>query len=751
MLSHKKEEHTLWYCYPAENFNEALPMGNGRIGACIYGGVATETISLNEDTLWSGYPKEIAKENYPEIYRKAAALCQEDRMGEAQRLLEHNFGDYLVQMYLPLGRLKIETGHTEKYASYRRELQIDKGIHKVTYHIGDKKYKRECFVSHDAQVLVVHLTCSHPASICLSAWLESELQAECQAIHGVLTMEGYAPDCAAPYGDSYKSADYQIYAGDPAHKGMGFAAMLKSRVSGGRNRQDGRCAMISDADEVTLYVAARTAFEAWNRHPSDSAVDYRKRCLADLYMAGEKTYNVLQKQHIAFWKTLYDRCGISLNSSVGSRKPTNERLKLLAEGEEDNALYALLFNYGRYLAVSASWKGTQPMNLQGIWNEKLIPPWNCNYTLNINTEMNYWPLLACGLHECYEPLIQMVKELAESGRVTARVYYEAEGWVCHHSTDLWRLTHPGTNRLKGNAQWGFWNMASGWLAVMLWNYYRYTNDIEYLTSIYPVMDAAALFYRQLLSEQDGELVLSPSASPENNYLQNGEVYALDRSTAMTQEILWDLFAAVAQAQDILGHKNEYAGYLPRLKKPQIQNDGFLCEWDSRHAVWDPQHRHLSHLYGLFPANQFQEEEKEAARKVLEQRGDGGTGWSLAWKINLWARLGEGEKALKLLHNQLTPIHGQCDSNDYPGGSYPNLLCAHPPFQIDGNFGAVSGMIEMLVQMDGNGAPVLLPALPKKWKNGTVKGICMPGGKKVSFKWVDGKVTEYQLEKTEIKI
>lgn len=744
-MNSKMSEHTLWYQKPADNFNEALPLGNGRIGACVYGRTDNETISLNEDTLWSGYPKEIAKENFPDIYKKAVSLCEEGRVKEAQKLLEDKFGDYLVQMYLPLGRLRIDMKHTGEINGYKRELRIDRAVHKVVYDIQGREYIRECFVSHDAQVVVIHFNCSQPAGISFSAWLESDLKCKYEITDNIMCMEGHAPNCFAPYRDSYKSTDYQIYAESPAEKGMGFAAMLGVDVSGGLIENDGGKLSITNADEVTLYVAARTAFEGWNKHPSGSKVDYKKECLSDLSKACKFSYHQLLKQHLASHGKLYDRCGISLNSSSNSGKPTDKRMELLAAGEEDNALYALLFNYGRYLAISASREGTQPMNLQGIWNEKLLPPWNSNYTLNINTEMNYWPLLVCGLPECYTPLIRMTQELAESGGVTARVYYDADGWVCHHSTDIWRLTHPGTNRLPGNAQWGFWNMASGWLAVMLWDYYRYTGDKIYLKNIYPVMEGAALFYRQLLTEKEGKLILSPSTSPENNYIQNGEVHAIDHSTAMTQEILYDIFSAVSQTQQILGLEDQYAELLPRLKKPQVQKDGLLCEWDEEHEVWDMHHRHLSHLYGLFPSNQFDEEQKKAAGKVLEQRGDGGTGWSLAWKINLWARLGDGERALKLLNHQLRPVPGNCDSTEHTGGSYPNLLCAHPPFQIDGNFGAANGIVEMLVQTDCNGNPVLLPALPESWKEGKVRGICLPGGKKVSFGWSDGKITDAYFE------
>lgn len=737
-------EHTLWYEKEAKNFNEALPLGNGRMGACEYGGLEENTVSLNEDTLWSGYPREPAGEAYPEIYGRAGELCRNGKFAEAQELVENKFGDYLVQMYLPLGRLKIRHVHPGPVSGYRRELHLDEAVHRVAYRCGGREYVRESFVSPVSQVYVLRLGCSEPGGISFTAWLESPLRNTVSREGGALLLTGHAPNCVSGYGKGYPSTDCQIYSENPAEQGMGFAAALSLRAAGGSVRYEEDKVVVTKADEVLLFVAARTGFSGWNVHPCKARVAYQEHCLADIRKARERSYPELSEQHKTDHGKLYDRVKLTLGSSPGSGRPTDERLALHAAGQEDLALYTLLFNYGRYLVISSSREGTQPGNLQGIWNEKLLPPWNSNYTLNINTEMNYWPVLACGLFECYEPFVKMAEELAESGRDTAHRYYGAEGWVCHHSTDIWRLTHPGTNRIKKNAQWGFWNMASGWVAVMLWEYYRYTGDESYLRRIYPVIEEAARFYRQLLTEQEGELVLSPSTSPENNYVVNGQVYALDRSTAMTQEILFELFQAVSKAQKLLGIKDEYAELLPHLKKPGMQRDGLLCEWDREHEVWDIHHRHVSHLYGLFPANQFDEARKEGARKVLEQRGDGGTGWSLAWKINLWARLGDGEHARLLLDNQLKPVPSSCDTPDRPGGSYPNLLCAHPPFQIDGNFGAARGILEMLVQTDQKGNPILLPALPKSWKEGRVEGICLPGGKQISFAWQDGRVIRREI-------
>ena len=533
--------------------------------------------------------------------------------------------------------------------------------------------------------------------------------------------------------------EYAIYDG----KGVSYSGAMAVKTVGGKVVYSQNSISVDGADEAVIYFSARTNFEKFNITPH--ADTYLQNCKNDLKRAIEEDYCVIKRKSIASYKKLYNKCGISLSNGENSRIPTDERLKRLENGKQDNALYALLFNFGRYLTISGSRKGTQPMNLQGIWNDKLMAPWSSNYTTNINTEMNYWPTLPCGLFECYEPLIRFVEELSVTGKKTAEIFYGVSGWTSHHNSDLWRVTHPATSRLNGSAMWGFWCMASGWLSVMLWNYYRYTLDKKYLKRIYPVISGAAEFYRNLLIEDEGKLILPLTTSPENNYIENGNVIPIDKSSGMTQEIIIDLFTAVDKAQEILGKKNTYKEIIPKLKRPSICSNGELCEWHTEHEVWDVHHRHVSHLYGLFPAFLFNREEREAAKKVLLSRGDGGTGWSLAWKINLWARLGDGNHALTLIKNQLKQVDADYISMDIPGGSYPNLLCAHPPFQIDGNFGAASGIIEMLVQCDKEGNVKLLPALPDSWKNGQVKNLRLPGKKSVSFSWENGKIIYSEIK------
>jgi len=738
--------NVLWYNHPAANFNEALPLGNGRIGAMVYGGIIQERLSLNEDTMWSGYPR-VPEQAGADVFQQARELVLAGRMSEAQRLIENGFGDFLVQMYLPLGNLTLTLGHGDGIENYRRVLDLTSAVHTVRYTCDGKVYTRETFISHPMQLLAMRITCDKPASVTFTAALAGRLPCSSAIENGRMFIEGHAPVCRAPYGQTHNTPEAKIYSDCDTEKGVGYRAGMAVCAVGGTVQAEADGIAVTDADEAVIYFAVRTSFNGAFRHPITEGAEYRHLCVCDLEKAAFAGFDEMRREHITDYQRLYDRVSLYLGDSPNAELPTDERLKKHAAGERDNALYALLFNYGRYLTIAASRQGTQAMNLQGIWNEELIPPWSCNYTLNINTEMNYWPTLACGLAECYEPLIKMVKELATAGERTARDAYGAPGWVSHHATDLWRVTHPSTNRLPGSTQWGFWNLSSGWLTVMLFDYYTYTKELDYLRSIYPVIEGCAAFYRRLLIEYDGEYILAPSTSPENNYLTKDGYTPLDKTTAMTMQIVREGFEVAVNAADILGENaEEYASLLPRLRGPQIRTDGALNEWYGEHPDWDPHHRHISHLYALFPSRQINRSTPEllaACKKTLERRGDSGTGWSLAWKVNLWAQLGDGNRALRLLDTLLHPVESSNVGHNSGGGSYLNLLCAHPPFQIDGNLGACSGILQMLLQCDGDEV-ALLPALPETWQDGEVKGLALPGGSCIDFTWRHGKLTEYIL-------
>lgn len=739
-------EQVLWYKTPAKNFNESLPLGNGRIGACVYGGTKEETISLNEETLWSGYPNLPDDENYFETYQKIRELTAQNKLAEAQRLSEEKFGGRLGQMYLSLGKLKIESYDTGSVSDYSRTLFLDEAIQTVKYRCGEKVYNREYFISKPDEVMAIHFSCSELRSVSFEIFFVTPLKAKIFREKNRLCISGKMPNAFVDYGTYYNKPEALKYSDSDAEQGIAYLALISVSANGGETIFADNKITVKNANSATVYLSVRTNFEAWNKHPAGSKIDYKTNARNDLKRVSDKAYSALKKESISAYQSLYERSDLTFYGSKNGTLETDERLYRLESGEEDNSLYALIFNYAKYLMISSCGKETQPMNLQGIWNEKLCPKWACSYTLNINTQMNYWPALPFGLFECYESLVNMTEELAESGRKTAEMFYGAPGWVCHHNTDIWRLTYPVTNRVHGSSRWGVWPMASGWLCVMLWDYYRYTLDKEYLKRIYPVMSGAGEFYKHLLSFMDGEYILSPATSPENAYIgEDGQCYTIDYSTAMTQEILYDLFSALSKAEKILGLDDEYSKICSKLRKPRIQSDGTLCEWYSEHPDSETRHRHISHLYGLFPSNQFNEEQKKACERSLVERGDEGTGWSMAWKINLWARLRGGEHSLKLLNNQLKLVDSECETTDSTGGSYPNLFCAHPPFQIDGNFGAANGIIEMLIQIDNEGNPIYLPALPKSWVRGKISGIRIYGGKTVSFSWDENKLDCVKIE------
>ena len=749
--------NTLWYKIPAENWNESLPLGNGRIGANIFGGAKNEKLTINEDTLWSGYPRMSARINMNKVYKKIQALVLADKLSEAQALAEAEFGDFLVQMYLPFGEMELEMNHTGEVTEYKRELSLENAVHTVSYVCDGVGYQRTTFISHRDQILCMNLKASEHGAIGFRLDLKGKLQCEKHNSDNIIAIYGNCPVCKAPYGQSHDDEDKKVYSEAEPLKGVGYSGLVTLKTEGGSTATIKEGIVVKNADEVNIIFAIRTSFNAYNRHPVFKGKEYKERCLLEINDALEKSFETLLDRSIREHKKLYDRMDLKIGSE-NNVKPTDERLFSLFDGKEDPELFALLFNFGRYLAICASRKGTQPANLQGIWNDKTLPPWSSNYTLNINTQMNYWPMLGCNLAECMRPFIKMTKELCENGKKTAEQYYGVSGSVCHHATDIWRLTHPSTNLLGGSGGWGFWNMSSGWLASTLYEYYKYTGDKEYLENdALPVMKEFAQFYSEMLIEdENGEYILCPSTSPENSFLYQENKLSIAKTTAMTMAIIRELFSNYKSACEILGVEN--ALYLAVCKQLQklygyhISKDGSICEWDSEYEEAEITHRHLSHLYGLFPGNEITPDKTpklaEACRASLVKRGDEGTGWSLAWKISLWARLRDGEKALKLLKRQLRPVNSSDEGHDAGGGSYINLFCAHPPFQIDGNFGATSGIAEMLLQCNGDKV-FLLPALPKEWASGSVKGMCIHGGATIDFSWQNGKVAEYEIHNGKI--
>lgn len=737
--------HRLWYAQPAAHWHEAMPLGNGRIGAMIFGDACRERIGLNEDTLWSGYPR-VSDGEYTEVYRRARELALQGELSRAQKLIEQEFGDFLVQMYLPLGRIYLTMGHSSDVSEYRRELRLDTGIHTVAYNIGEVRYRRECFISVPDQVLAIRLTTDRPGALTFDVQLEGALCCESGQTSEGLWLDGNCPICLVGRGEAPTSTEDLYYSEDDARKGVGYRAELTAYAEGGSLDTDAQGLHVRRADAVTLLFAVRTSFAGAFRHPVTDGIPYREPCTRDLTLAAEKGYEALRRDAVAEHRRLYERTELDLGVSRNSARPTDERLRLLAAGKNDPALYALLFHFGRYLTIAASRPGTQPMNLQGIWNEQRLPPWSSNYTLNINTEMNYWPTLAAGLEECYEPFLRLLQELHEVGRHTAMQYYGAPGFTCHHATDLWRVTHPGSNLLPDSAKWAYFPLAGGWLSHMGMEFYRHTGDRAVLQELWPVVRDAAEFCCEILCACDGELVVCPSTSPENVYLDAANECALDTGTQISTAIVRDVLEDAIEAGELL---NADVSAWRKAKAQQapyrVCADGTLCEWRMEREEAEPHHRHVSHLYGLYPSRQITDEEPAllaACRRSLEKRGDEGTGWSMAWKIGLWARLGDGDHALQLLKRQLRPI-APWTAREEPGGSYCSLLCAHPPFQIDGNMGACSGILEMLVRAEKDGVR-LLPALPHEWQSGALYGYHLPGGQVLDMRWKNGYVTEKRI-------
>ncbi|WP_437921222.1 glycoside hydrolase family 95 protein [Sphingobacterium sp. LRF_L2] len=748
--------NTLWYDKPAKEWVEALPLGNGELGAMIFGGVEDELIQLNESTLWSGGPRKDNVNPQAYSYLKQVRTALQNKDYELAKELTKKMQGHYTESFLPLGDLHIKQLFPSKgkVTSYYRDLDIAHAVAKVRFEQDGNVFTREMFVSGKDKALVIRLSSEKKEQLKLDIKLSSMLRPKFSVEgNAIFVMDSKAPARVDPSYYNKEGRNPVEWEDVTGCNGMRVQSLVKAESKDGNIIVDEEGIHVEGATEVMLYLTAATSFNGFDKCPDKNGKDEKKIAHSYIDAIAGKTYPMLFADHVADFQSFFNRVTLALDEGgqnpVLKNLPSDFRLKLYSYGNQDAELEEFFFQYGRYLLISSSRSSEAPANLQGIWNKEFRAPWSSNYTININTQMNYWPAEPGNLSELHQPLLNFVKNLSSTGRKTAQEYYKTRGWVAHHNTDIWGLSNAVGNLGDGDPSWANWYMGGAWLSQHLWEHYAYTRDLDYLKNeAYPIMKEAALFCVDWLIERDGKLITSPSTTPENLFWYKGKQVTVSEGTTMDIAIIRDLFKHVIEASKILQIDDRFRKLLEvkqaKLWPYGIGAKGQLLEWMEDYEEVDPQHRHLSHLFGLHPGNDISPLRTpalaKAAEKTFELRGDEGTGWSKGWKINFAARLLDGDHAYKMIREILR----YCEPNQQgAGGTYPNFFDAHPPFQIDGNFGATAGFMEMLMQSHLDEIH-LLPALPTAWNSGKVTGLVARGNFLLDIAWAQGVLKEASL-------